>query len=172
MTYFLHGLMGLLLIVFQTAVRPQIGLLDGIYDVLIAYILFMGLHRPLKESLVVVLVSGFTMDSLSGGSFGLFLTTYFWAFLITRQITRFLHPGNLVLRFFIVAVGVVIQNGVYVGVAMVLEDMTLAPASIKQTALTQLFWALGTGFVLITVFRQIHRMWNDILGTYFVREAA
>ena len=172
MNYFLHGLMGLLLIIFQTAVRPQIGMLDGIYDVLIAYILFLGLHRPLKESLVVVLVSGFTMDSLSGGAFGLFLTTYFWAFLITRQITRFLHPGNLVLRFFIVPLGVVIQNGVYVGVAMVLEDMTLAPASIKQAALTQLFWALGTGFVLITIFRQIHRVWNDMLGVYFVREAA
>ena len=172
MNYLLHGLMVLGLIVFQTAVRPQIGLLTGIYDVLIAYILFLGLYRPLKESLTVVLVSGFAMDSLSGGSFGLFLTTYFWAFTITRQMPHFLHPGNLVLRFFIVALGVVIQNGVYMGVATVLEDMTLAPASIKQTALTQLFWALGTGFVLVTVFQQIHRKWDDILGTYFVREAA
>ena len=172
MNYLLHGLMVLGLIVFQTAVRPQIGLLTGIYDVLIAYILFLGLYRPLKESLTVVLVSGFAMDSLSGGSFGLFLTTYLWAFTITRQMTHFLHPGNLVLRFFIVALGVVIQNGVYMGVATVLEDMTLAPASIKQTALTQLFWALGTGFVLVTVFQQIHRKWDDILGTYFVREAA
>ncbi len=172
MTYLLHGLMGLILIIFQTAVRPQVGLLAGIYDVLIAYVLFLGLHRPMKESLAVVLVCGFAMDSLSGGTFGLFLTTYFWAFLITRQLTRFLHPGNLVLRFFIVSLGVVIQNGVYVGVAMVLDDMTLAPASIKQTALTQLLWALGTGFVLVTVFRQIHRVWNDILGVYFVREAA
>ncbi len=172
MTYLLHGLMGLLLIIFQTAVRPQIGLLAGIYDVLIAYVLFLGLYRPMRESLAVVLVCGFAMDSLSGGAFGLFLTTYFWAFLITRQLTRFLHPDNLVLRFFIVAFGVVIQNGVYMGVAMVLEDMTLAPASIKQTALTQLLWALGTGFVLVTVFRQIHRVWNDVLGAYFVREAA
>ncbi|MGD9097515.1 MAG: hypothetical protein PVF97_05480 [Desulfobacterales bacterium] len=172
MNYLLHGLMVLALIVFQTAVRPQIGLLTGIYDVLIAYILFLGLYRPLKESLAVVLISGFAMDSLSGGSFGLFLTTYFWAFTITRQLTHFLHPGNLVLRFFIVALGVVIQNGVYMGVATVLEDMTLAPASIKQTALTQLFWALGTGFILVTVFQQIHRKWDDILGTYFVRETA
>ena len=36
MTYVLHILMGLLLIVFQTTIRPQIGLLTGLYDVLIA----------------------------------------------------------------------------------------------------------------------------------------
>ena len=100
MNYLLHALMGLILIIFQTAVRPQIGFVAGIYDVLIAYILFLGLFRPLKEALVVVLVFGFVMDSLSGGPFGLFLTAYFWVVLLTRQITRFLHPDNLVLRFF------------------------------------------------------------------------
>ena len=172
MTYLLHALMGLILIVFQTAVRPQIGFLEGIYDVLIAYILFVGLFRPLKEALALVLVCGFVMDSLSGGPFGLFLTTYFWVVLITRQTTRFLHPDNLVLRFFIVAFGVIVQNGVYMGLAVVLEDLALAPAPIKQTATTQLLWALGTGFILVTVFRQCHRLWDNFLGTYFVREAA
>ena len=172
MTYLLHALIGLVLIVFQTAVRPQIGPLEGIYDVLIAYVLFLGLYRPLKESLAVGLVCGFVMDSLSGGPFGLFLTTYFWVVLIARQMTRFLHPDNLVLRFLIVAFGVIAQNAVYMGVAVVREDLAFAPARIQQAAATQLLWALGTGFVLVTVFRQCHRIWEDFLGTYFVREAA
>lgn len=172
MTYLLHALMGLALIVFQTAVRPQIGFLAGIYDVLITYVLFLGLFRPLKEALAVVLVFGFVMDSLSGGPFGLFLTAYFWLVLISRQITRFLHPENLVLRFFIVGLGVIVQNGIYIGVAMVLEDLAFAPGPIKQAAATQMLWALATGFVLVTVFRQCHRVWDDFLGAYFVREVA
>ena len=172
MIYLLHALMGLILIIFQTPVRPQIGFLAGIYDVLIAYVLFLGLFRPLKEALVVVLVFGFVMDSLCGGPFGLFLTTYFWVVLLARQITRFLHPDNLVLRFFVVALGVIAQNGVYMGVAVVLENLAFAPALIQQAAVTQLLWALGTGFILVTIFRQCHRVWEDFLGVYFVREAA
>lgn len=172
MTYLLHALMGLALVVFQTAVRPQIGFLAGIYDVLIAYIVFLGLFRPGKEALAVVLVFGFVMDSLSGGPFGLFLTAYFWLVLVSRQITRFLHPENLVLRFFIVGLGVIVQNGVYIGVAMVLEDLAFAPGLIKQAAATQMLWALATGFILVTVFRQCHRVWDEFLGAYFVREAA
>ncbi len=112
------------------------------------------------------------MDSLSGGPFGLYLTTYFWVLLITRQITRFLHPDNLVLRFFIVTLGVVVQIGVYMGVAVVVEDLAFAPALIRETAATQLLWAFSTGFVLVTFFRQCHRIWDDFLGVYFVREVA
>ena len=152
--------------------RPQIGFLAGIYDVLLAYVLFLSLFRPLKESLALVLVFGFFMDSLSGGPFGLYLTTYFWVLLITRQITRFLHPDNLVLRFFIVTLGVVVQIGVYMGVAVVVEDLAFAPALIRETAATQLLWAFSTGFVLVTFFRQCHRIWDDFLGVYFVREVA
>lgn len=172
MTYLLHSVLGLLLIVFQTAIRPQIGFVTGIYDVLIAYVLFLGLFRPLKEALTMALVFGFIMDSLSGGPFGLFLTTYFWLVLISRQITRFLHPGNLVLRFFIVGFGVIVQNGVYIGVAMFLEGPAFSLSPIKQAAVTQLLWALATGFVLVTVFHRCQRMWDGFLGTYFVREAA
>lgn len=170
MTYILHAILGLVLIVFQTTIRPQIVTLTGIYDVLIAYVLFLGLFRPLKESLAMILVFGFVMDSLSGGPFGLFLTTYFWLVLISRQVTRFLHPDNRVLRFFCVSFGVIVQNGIYVAMTMVREDLAFAPAPIKQAAATQLFWALATGFILVTVFRHCHRKWDDFLGTYFVRE--
>lgn len=170
MTYLLHAFMGLILVVFQTAVRPQIGFLDGIYDVLIAYTLFLGLSRPLKEALIMTAVFGFVMDSLSGGPFGLFLTTYFWLVLIGRQVTRILHPDNLVLRFFIVGVGVIVQNGIYIGLTTVLDDLDLAGISVDQVATTQFLWALGTGFILVTVFRQCHRAWENFLGNYFVRE--
>lgn len=172
MNYLLHAVLGLVLIVFQTAIRPQIGFVTGIYDVLIAYVLFLGLFRPLKEALVMTLVFGFVMDSLSGAPFGLFLTTYFWLVLISRQMTRFLHPGNLFLRFFIVGLGVIVQNGVYIGVALFLAAPAFSLAPIKQVAATQLLWALATGFVLVTVFRRCQQMWDGFLGTYFVREAA
>lgn len=172
MIYLFHTLIGLVLILFQTAVRPQIGFLSGFYDVLTAYVIFLGLFRPMKEALPVVLVFGFAMDSISGGPFGLFLTVYLWLLLIIRQTTRFIHPDNLVLRFFAVAIGVVMQNGLNIGVAMILDDLTLSLAPIRQAAVTQVLWALGTGFILVTLFRHFHRIWDNFLSAYFVREAA
>ncbi len=171
MTYLLHALMGLILIIFQTAVRPQIGFLGGIYDVLLVYVVFLGLFRPLREALAVILVMGFVMDSLSGGPFGLFLTTYFWLLMIMRLVIRFLHPDNRVLRFFAVGIGVVLQNGFYIGLALMLEELAFSLAPIRQAAMTQLYWALGTGFLLVTFFRHAQRIWDDFLSIYFVREA-
>ncbi len=73
MTYLLHMLMGMLLIVFQTTIRPQIGILTGIYDVMIAYVLFLGLFRPVKEALVMTLVFLFFYFRIF-----LFLSFPFW----------------------------------------------------------------------------------------------
>jgi hypothetical protein len=90
--------------------------------------------------------------------------------LTMRLVTRFLHPDNLVLRFFAVGIGVVVQNGLYIGLALLLEELAFSLAPIKQAAMTQLFWALGTGFILVTFFRHAQRIWDDFLNIYFVRE--
>ena len=50
------------------------------------------------------------MDNLSGSPFGLFITVYFWIFVIVSWGTKFLHVGNRILILIVVAAGVLIEN--------------------------------------------------------------
>jgi len=171
-TYLFHIVVCLVLIIFQTAVKPQVGMLAGWYDVLTAYVIYLGLFHRVREVLPIILISGLIMDTISGAPLGLFLTAYLWIFLLTRWTTRLIHRDDLVLHVFIVAVGVVIQTGVYVGTTLLLGKATLFAAPTLETALTQVLWALGTGALLLLLFRRSHRLWDQFLNTYFVREAA
>ncbi len=172
MTYLFHIGVCLMLVIFQTAVKPQILLLAGFYDVLTAYVIYLGLFHRVREVWPIILISGLVMDTISGGPMGLFLTSYLWIFLLTRWTTRLLHQDNLVLHIFIVAAGVVFQTGVYVGTTFLLDKATLFAAPTLDVALTQVLWALGTGAILLQLFRRSHRVWEQFLNAYFVRESA
>ena len=172
MTYLSHLVVCLALIIFQTAVKPQMLPLAGLYDVLTAYVIYLGLFHRVREVLPIILISGLVMDTISGGPLGMFLTTYLWIFLLTRWTTRLIHRDNIVLHLFIVGVGVLIQTGVYIGTTLLLGKATLFPAPTLDVALTQFFWALGTGALLLLLFRRFHHYWERFLNTYFVRESA
>lgn len=172
MTYLFHIGVCLVLVIFQTAVKPQVFFLAGFYDILTAYVIYLGLFHRVRDILPIILISGLAMDAISGGPMGLFLTSYLWLFLLTRWIIRLIHRDNLVLRFFIVGIGVVIQTRVYIGTTLLLGNATLFPAPTLDVALTQILWALGTGAILVTLFRYLHAIWERLLNTYFVRESA
>jgi len=171
-TYLFHIGVCLTLVIFQTALKPQVSFLTGFYDVLGAYVIYLGLFHRGRDVWPIILVFGGIMDTISGGPLGLFLTTYLWLFLLTRWTTRLIHRDNLVLHVFIVAVGVILQNGVYIGTTLLLGRATLFAAPTLDVTLTQIFWALGTGGLLLLLFRRMHRLWERMLNTYFVRESA
>jgi cell shape-determining protein MreD len=171
-TYLFHIGVCLMLVIFQTAVKPQMQMLAGFYDVLTAYVIYLGLFHRVREVLPIILISGLVMDTISGGPMGLFLTSYLWIFLLTRWTTRLLHQDNLVLHVFIVGAGVIFQTGVYVGTTFLLDKTTLFAAPTLDVALTQVLWALGTGALLLLLFRRSYRLWEQFLNTYFVRESA
>jgi rod shape-determining protein MreD len=94
MSYFFNISACLFLVILQTTVMPYLPLLDKFYDLLIPFIIYLSLSRPVRESLPFVLFLGFIMDNLSGGPFGLYLTTYFWLYVGVKGITTFIQVGN------------------------------------------------------------------------------
>ena len=172
MTTLFHVAVCLLLIIFQTAVKPQILFLGGFYDILTVYVIYLGLYHRVRQTLPIILISGLIMDTISGSPLGMFMTAYLWTFLLTRWTTRLIHRDNLVLRFFVAGVGVLIQTGVYVGTTLLLGHATLFADPTLAAAIAQLLWALGTGALLITFFRHAHHLWERFLNTYFVRDVA
>jgi hypothetical protein len=170
MTYALHIAVCIVLLLFQTVLKPQIAPLVGLYDLLLAYMTYLGLRYRVRKALPLVLAAGFAMDSLSGGPFGLFLTTYLWLILLIRGIKRFVHPTSLAFRLLAVPLAVILQNLIYAGVALLLGQGQLLSTYTLRMGMIQLTWALATGGVLLTVFHWLHVSWERLLDTYLVRE--
>jgi len=156
MSYFFNISACLFLVILQTTVMPNLPLLDSFYDPLIPFIVYLGLSRPVRESLPFVFFLGFIMDNLSGGPFGLYLTAYFWLFGGVKGITALIQVGNrLFIVTLIVAAGVLIENLIFLGTLTILgPDQQLAGDAAK-TVTIQVLWAIWTGPIFLVVLRNI-----------------
>ena len=160
MAYFFHFIICFFLVILQTTVMPYFSLFDGFYDLLFPFIVFLSLFRSSREGIPVILFFGFVMDTLSGGPFGLYLTTYLWLFVGVRWITSFLDVGDSILLLLVVAVGVLIQNLIFVAAITIFSPLTPAISQTMNTIAVQLLWAIFTGPVLLLFFNYSHNKWD------------
>lgn len=136
------------MIILQTAVMPRILILKGFYDLLIPFVIYLGIFCPVRESLPVICFLGGIMDNLSGGPFGLYLIAYLWVFLGTKWGASFLHVGNLILFPFVAVLGVLAENFLFFA-ALGISGSSLPPDAFEIVA-GQVLWAFATGaFVLL-----------------------
>ena len=156
----------LVLILLQTTILPFIPLLENIYDLLIPFVIYLGLYRPLREGLILVFILGFLMDNLSGSPLGLYLTIYCWLFIGVKWITTLFQVGNRVLSSVVVAAGVLIGNGIFITSFTLQPDMGL-PENAIHTTFVQLLWALITGPFLLMVFRYGQNRLDNITSGLF-----
>jgi rod shape-determining protein MreD len=161
MSYCFNIIVSLFLIILQTTVMPYLPLLDKFYDLLIPFIVYLGLSRPVRESLFFVLLLGFIMDNLSGGPFGLYLTTYFWLFIGVKGITMFIQVANrLVIITVIVATGVLLENLIILGAFAVFSPKQQFAGDIVRIVTVQVLWAIFTGSLFLILFRNAQNRIN------------
>jgi len=158
MSYFFNISACLFLVIMQTTVLPYLPLMDKFYDLLIPFIIYLSLSRPVRESLPFVLFLGFIMDNLSGGPFGLYLTTYFWLYVGVKGVMTFIQVGN---RFFIitliVAGGVLFENLILLGVFAILGSRQQFAGDALGIIAVQVLWAITTGSLFLLFFRNAQR---------------
>jgi rod shape-determining protein MreD len=145
------------LAIVQTTLFPYLGITETFYDLPALFVLYLGLFRSARESLPVVVFLGFIVDSLSGGPFGVYLSIYFWLFLGVRGSTRFLHIGFNALLPFILAVGVLLQNGMELLILTVVVPDVGFPAIPPRSILLRMAWAFLSGPLVHLAFRYLHR---------------
>jgi len=154
MSYFFNISACLFLVIMQTTVLPYLPLMDKFYDLLIPFIIYLSLSRPVRESLPFVLFLGFIMDNLSGGPFGLYLTTYFWLYVGVKGVMTFIQVGN---RFFIitliVAGGVLFENFILLGAFAILGSRQQFAGNALGIIAVQVLWAITTGSLFLLFFR-------------------
>ncbi len=148
--------LGLVLVVMQTTILPYIKLFSSIFDLLCPLVIYIGLFQPARQAIPVILFYGFLMDCLSGAPPGFYLTTYFWLFIYAVAIFRFMHLNNKLIWPFIVALGVVIENCLNLGVIALLNlEWQLNFAIVWQIA-WQVVWAIGATPLIFTLFNHVH----------------
>ena len=169
MNYCFYIAVSLFLILLQTSLLPLIPLLENVYDLLIAFVIYLGLYRPIREGLILVFLLGFLMDNLSGSPFGLYLTIYCWLFIGVKWITTLFQVGNRVLLAVVVAVGVLIANGIIISSFAIQGGDIKLPENTMPTVLIQFIWALATGSLLLIFFRFGQSCLDDITGGLLAR---
>lgn len=172
MSYCINIGICLVLVILQTTVMPSLSLLDRFYDLLIPFIVYLSLSRPVREGLLFVCFLGYIMDNLSGSPFGLYLTSYLWLFIGVKAITQLLQVGKRVFIItFIVAAGVLAENLIFLGsFAIFSPEQQLADDAVKIVAV-QILWALLTGSVFLIIFRNTHNWLDAGLRALYARRS-
>lgn len=164
MNYGFYIIISLTLIIMDTALLPSMPFSTMFYDLLIPFVVYLGLFRPLKESVAVVFVLGMVVDGLSSGPFGLFLTTYIWLFFGVKWIVTFLHAHSTLILPFVVALGVLFENAVFLAVVGILMPTAQFPLDTHKTVLVQFVLAVFTGPVLLLLIEGGHKKWWHLIG--------
>ena len=170
MTYCFHIVICLGLIVVQTTVMPYIPLFDRFYDLLSPFVIYLSIFRSNRESLVIIFLFGFFMDIISGGPFGLYITAYVWLFIGVRWAITFLHVGDSMLLPFVVALGVLMENFIFVVTSAMFEQSSRVSEAMVSTIIVQVLWAIFTGPLFLMFFNYSHRRWDRWLNETFVKK--
>jgi hypothetical protein len=140
---------------------PCFSVFDSFYDLLVPFIIYLGLFRSVRESVPVIIVMGFVMDNLSGSPPGLYLTAYLWLFAGVRWIVYVLHVGDKILLPFVVAAGVLLENIIFLGVIDMFEPGARFSSTAFPTVMVQVLWAAGTGPIFLILINGLHQGLNQ-----------
>lgn len=160
MILFLNAFLGLGIILIQATLFPVILLFHRHYDLVLPMVVYLGLYRNFKESFPLLAGLGLIMDSLSGGAFGLYLTTYFWLYAGVNWTIRILDRRNPLLTISVVGIGVLVENGLFMAVTLSNPINPWSPENLN-TIFVQLLWALTTGPLMILFIASVNRRWEN-----------
>ena len=151
MTTAYHLVLSLLLILFQTTLLPAGGS-AFLYDLLVPFVVYLGLHRNPRQALPLLILAGLAMDGLSGGVFGVHLSAYLWMYVGVRWAIQFLHVGNTILLPLLVTLGVAFKSMLVAFSAVVLASAPWPVESAFPVVSVQILWGAVTGPLLMIVF--------------------
>lgn len=152
-----HVLVCLFLVVVQTTWLPLFTRVSSCYDLMIPFVVYLGLCSSLRKGLPLVLVAGAIIDQLSGAPAGLYFSAYGWLFMGIRWITGYFRMENILFLPCAMAAGVLVEVLLYCGAVM------LHPEFKRESlfALGSLPWhlaaAICTGPIIFLALRTLQR---------------
>jgi hypothetical protein len=149
MTFCFYLLVGILLILLQTTLLPALSVAGVFYDLLTPVVIHIGVYRPLREGVPLILLLGFGMDGLSGGPPGLYISLYVWLYLAIRYLRQFLNVGNLLLLSLVSVTGVGLESMAFFGLIGLRSPIGQIWLVAVHTVLRQMAFAACTAPVIL-----------------------
>lgn len=157
MRFFCYIGISLILVVCRTTLLPHAPATEKFFDPFLALIVYIAVFRPLHECLPLLVFAGVLMDTLSGGPFGLYLTSYVWLFIALSLATSAIRVDSPILLVVMIAAGVLLQNLVFVA-AMTAFDLTRPrPGDMLGVITEQVGWVLLAGPMLAVLMRSVEQ---------------
>jgi cell shape-determining protein MreD len=166
MTYLLYIVFCLLVLVFQTTLSMHFAMFSGIYDLFLLFVIYLGFYRTVREGFPFVILFGLSMDALSAGPFGLYLTSYFWLYMCILGLTLFMRVSNNMILPLVVMGSILFQNIIFLGTMTLFVPEATIPVISYRNILSQSLWSIITGPVLILLFRRAHVALEKWLKTF------
>ena len=147
----------LFLVIFQTTICYAIPSLNHFVDLVITFVIYAGLFLPLMESIVLILVLGALMDSVTGGLYGLYLSIYFWIIVGLRPFVTLLNLKNAHTLRLLLGIAIGLENlMLFVGKVALKQEIVFSSESILGI-IYQLLWTLALGPFLIRLLNDMDR---------------
>jgi len=166
MSLLLYMIVGLLLAIIQTTLIHGIPVLRGIHDLLLLLVVYAGLFRPFRESILLAVIMGFVMDSLSGGPLGLYVAAYFWICVSIIWLMTFLHVHNRLLLPFVFVAAVMMESLIFLGGSVLLIPDARFPESGLAALILPVVWVVFTGPLFVLSANAIHQRIAAWYGEY------
>lgn len=147
---------------FQTSVAPKIGFLRDIFDLMIVLVVYAAIYRPIKESVVFIMLMGVLIDNISSSPLGLYVTVYIWLFVGVRWIIRYLYASNVVLIPLIIAGSIVYENLLVIALMALFEKTFYLHSDMFTLIMTQVLWGLLMGPLLLLFVKNFRTKWETL----------
>jgi len=157
MTVLFIAALWLVLFLVQSVVLPALLGWGFVYDLTIPIVVYLALFRPLRESAVIVFALGLMIEGLSGGPFGIYMTTYYWLFAVLKWLIGLFNVQSNLLIPFVVAAGVALENAVVVFLMILGGSDQTTVAGVLNHMLIQVLWALPTGPAILLLIRYLNQ---------------
>jgi rod shape-determining protein MreD len=163
MKYCAYIACGLFLVICQTTLIPRLAFVGYFFDLLLPLVIYLAAFRPRHEALPFTVFLGVLMDHLSGGPFGLYLTSYVWLFIAARAASTVVRAENPIMIVLILLCAVAAQNGLFFAVLETSEQGGLTAGLAARVMAEQIGWVLLVGPFIAWGMRHAHqRSWRRI----------
>lgn len=157
MRFFWYIGVSLVLVVCRTTLLPYTTAIGNFFDPLIALVVYLAVFRPLPESISLLVFLGILMDTLSGGPFGLYLTSYVWLFIGVRLVAALIRVEAPMLLVLLMTAGVLLQNIIFLAAMTAFHLTRPDSGDMLGVFAGQVGWMLLIGPLLAVLMRSVER---------------
>ena len=169
MTYGYYFIVCFMFILLQTTIFPILPPFGGFFNLLIPFIVYLGLMRPGKENLPIIIILGVIADNLSGTPFFYYVSVFLWLYAIIRLTTNIFQVNTRLRLACMIAAGVLFENLFIAGGLALTESRPPLNATTIATIAIQTIWAFFIGPIVLICIEWFHNMWDSWLGTMIMR---